>query len=74
MTEGTGLLQIEATYTAEIISLADYVNTKCIEDKFVNIVKSHESDQPNVNSTIKTVAKVLEELNQSNESSDKKCI
>jgi len=65
-----GLLQIEATHKAEIINTAKYLNTKCIEDQFVNIVKSHESNQPNMNSTIKSAAKVAEELNQTNENSD----
>ena len=33
-------------------------------DQFVNIVKVHESTQPNMNSTLKLAAKILEELNQ----------
>jgi len=66
------LLQIEATYKAEIINIAECLNTKCIEDQFVHIVKSHESNQPNMNSTIKVTAKVAEELNKSNENSDTK--
>ena len=57
---GRGLLQIEATYKAEIINIAEYLNTKYIEDQFVNVVKSHESNQPNMNSTITTAAKVAE--------------
>ena len=36
---GRGLLQIEATYKAEIINIAEYLNTKYIVDQFVNIVK-----------------------------------
>ena len=50
------------------------MNTKytCIADQFVNIVKSYESNQPNMNSTIKTAAYVAEELNQSNENNDTK--
>jgi hypothetical protein len=48
------------------------VNTKYIADQFVNIVKSYESNQPNMNSTIKEAANVAEELNQSNEHSDTK--
>ena len=52
---GRGLLQIKATYKAEIINLAEYLNTKYNEDQFVNI-KSHECNQPNMNSTI-TIAK-----------------
>ena len=42
------------------------------EDQFVNIVKSHESTQPNMNSMIKTAAKITEELSQPNEKSDAK--
>jgi len=34
------------------------------EDQFVNIVKNHESTQPNMNSIIKTAAKIKEELSQ----------
>jgi hypothetical protein len=69
---GRGLLQIEATYKAEIINIAECLNTKCIEDQFVHIVKSHESNQPNMNSAIKVAAKVTEELNKSNENSNTK--
>jgi len=42
------------------------------QDQFVNIVKSHESTQPNMNSIIKTAAKITEELSQPNEKSDAK--
>jgi hypothetical protein len=38
----------------------------------VNIVKSHKINQPNMNWTIKTAAKVVEGLNQSKENSDTK--
>jgi len=69
---GRDLLQIEATYRAETINIAEYLNTKYIEDQFVHIVKSHESNQPNINSTIKVAAEGAEELNQSNENSDTK--
>jgi hypothetical protein len=55
---GRGLLQIEATYEAEIINIAEYVNTKYTEDQFVNIVKSHRNNQPNMNSTIQVATKV----------------
>jgi len=34
------------------------------EDQFVSIVKVHESTQPNMNSMLKSTAKILEELNQ----------
>ena len=36
------------------------------EDQFVNIVKVHESKQPNMNSILKSAAKIIEELNQLN--------
>ena len=61
---GRGLLQIETTYKAEIMYIAEYLSTKYIEDQFVNIVKSHESNQPNMNSTITVAAKIAEELNK----------
>ena len=48
---GRGLLQIEVTHKAEIINIAEYLNIKYTEDQFLNIVKSHESNQPNMNST-----------------------
>jgi len=67
---GRCLLQTEATYKAEKINIVEYLNTKYTEDQFVNIVKSHESNQPNVNSTITKAAKFAEELNQLNENSD----
>jgi hypothetical protein len=69
---GRGLLQIEGTYKAEIINIAKYLHTNYAEDQFVNIVKSHAGNQPNMSSTIKTAAKVAEELNQSNGNSDTK--
>ena len=47
---GRGVVQIEAAYKAEIINIAEYVNTNYKEDQFVNIVKSHENTQPNTNS------------------------
>jgi len=40
--------------------------------QFVNIVKSHESTKPNMNSIIKTAAKVTEEISQPNEKTDAK--
>jgi hypothetical protein len=39
------------------------VNAKYIEDQFVNIVKSHGSNQTIMDSTMKIVPKVVEELN-----------
>ena len=51
---GRGLVQIEAACKAEIINIAEYLNTNYKEDQFVNIAKSHESPQTNMNSIIKT--------------------
>jgi predicted nuclease with TOPRIM domain len=42
------------------------------EDQFVNIVKNHESTQPNMNSIIKSAAKIIEELSKLNGKSDAK--
>jgi len=69
---GRGLVQIEAAYKAELINIAEYLNTNYKEDQFVNTVKSHESTQLNMNSIIKTAAKITEELSQPNEKSDAK--
>jgi len=69
---GRGLVQIEATYKVGIINIAEYLNTNYKEDQFVNILKSQESTQPNMNSIIKTAAKITEELSQPNEKSDAK--
>ena len=54
---GRGLVQIEAAYKAEIMNIAEYLNTNYKKDQFVSIVKSQESTQPNTNSIIKTAAK-----------------
>jgi hypothetical protein len=40
---GRGLVQSETAYKAEIINIAEYLNTNYKEDQFVNIVKQHES-------------------------------
>ena len=69
---GRGLVQIEVAYKAEIINIAEYLNTNYKDDQFVNIVKSHESTQPNMNSIIKTAAKITEKLSQPNEKNDEK--
>jgi cytochrome c-type biogenesis protein CcmH/NrfF len=69
---GRGLLLIEVTCKEEMINIAEYFKTKYQEDQFVNIVKSHECNQPNMNSTIKMAAEIAKELNQSNENSDTK--
>jgi hypothetical protein len=69
---GTELVQISAACKVEIINIAEYLNTNYKEHQFVNIVKSHKSTQPNLNSIIKTAAKFKEELSQPNEKSDTK--
>jgi hypothetical protein len=69
---GRGPAQIEAAYKAEIINIAEYLNTKYKEDQFVNVLKSHKSIQPSKNSTIKIAAKITEEVSQLNEKSDAK--
>ena len=62
--EGRGLVQVEAAYKAEIINIAEYLNTNYKEDQFVHIVKNHESTQPNINSVLKLATKIIEELRQ----------
>jgi len=69
---GSELVQIKAAYKAEIINIAEYLKTNYKEDQFVNIVISHQSTQPNMNSIIKTAAKITGELSQPNEKSDTK--
>ena len=69
---GRGLVQIEAAYKAEILNIAEYLNTNYKKDQFANIVKSQERTQPNMNSIIKTAAKITVELSQPNEKSDAK--
>jgi hypothetical protein len=59
---GRGLVQVEAAHKAEIINVAEYHNSN-YKDQFVSIVKNHESAQQNMKS-IKSAAKVTEELNQ----------
>jgi hypothetical protein len=69
---GRGLAQIEAAYKTEIINTAEHLNKKYKEDQFVNIIRSHDSSQPNMNSTVKAAAKIIDELSQSNENNDMK--
>ena len=57
---GGGLVQVEAAYKAEIINIAEYLITNYEEDQFVNIVKNHESTQPNMNSVLKLATKIIE--------------
>ena len=66
------MVQTEAAYKAEISNIAEHRNTNYKEDRFVTIAKSHESNQPNMNSIIKTAAEMKEELNKPNEKSDGK--
>jgi len=54
---GRGLLQIETTYEAEIINITEYLKAKYTDDPCINIVKSHEINKPNMNSTIKMACK-----------------
>ena len=49
----------KAAYKAEIINIAEYLNTKYKEYQFVNIVTVHESTQPNMNSILKSAAKII---------------
>jgi hypothetical protein len=53
----TSLYQLHCP-SPEIINVAEYPNAEYEKDQFVYIVKSHESNQPNMNSTINTVAEV----------------
>jgi hypothetical protein len=46
---GRGLSQIEAAYKTEIINIAECLNKRYKEDQFVNIIKSHDSNQPTMN-------------------------
>jgi hypothetical protein len=52
------------------MNIAEYLNKKCKEDQFVNIIKSHDSSQPNMNSKVRAAAKIINELSQSNENND----
>jgi hypothetical protein len=69
---GRGLAQIEAAFKTLIINIAEYRNKKYKEDQCVDIIRSHDSNQPNMNSTVRAAAKIIDELSQSNENSDMK--
>lgn len=45
-------------------NIAEYLDTKYLEDQFVNIVRGYESSQPNINSAIMISAKSVETLNK----------
>jgi uncharacterized protein YwgA len=68
---GRGLVQVEAAYKAETINIAEYLKTK-YKDQFVNTVKVLENTQPNINSILKSAAKITEELSQLNINNDVK--
>jgi hypothetical protein len=46
------------------------LKTKCTADQLLNTAKSQESNQTNINSTIKAAANVAGELKHKNENSD----
>ena len=69
---GRGLVQVETAYKAEVINIAEYLNTKYKEDQFVNVVKFYESTQPNMNSILKSAGKIIGELSQLNGKNDAK--
>jgi hypothetical protein len=48
---GTHFLQIAAPYKAEIINIAEYLNTNYKEEDFANIIQRHESNQQKANLT-----------------------
>ena len=59
---GRGIMQVEAAYKAEIINIADYLNTNYKNDQFINIVQHHESTQPTMNSVIRLATKIKEDI------------
>jgi hypothetical protein len=61
---GRHLAQIEAAYKTEIINTAEYFNKTYKEGQFVNIIRSHNSNQPHMDSTVKAAAKIISELSQ----------
>jgi hypothetical protein len=46
----------------EVIYIADCLNTEYKEDQFGSIVSSHESNETNMNSTIKTQARIAQSV------------
>ena len=64
------MAQEEVAYKAEIINISEYLNTNYKEDQCVNIVKNHESTQPNMNSVLKLATKIIQELSQPHVKSD----
>ena len=58
------MVQVEAAYKADIINIAEYLNTNYKDDQFVTIVKNRESTQPNMNSILTVATKIIAELSQ----------
>ena len=54
--------KVKAAYKAEIINIAEYLNTNYKKDQLVNIVKNHENTQPAMNSVTRLAAKIMEGL------------
>jgi hypothetical protein len=69
---GRACKKLKSAYKTEIINIAERLNKKYKEDQFVNIIRSRDSSQPNMNSTVRAAAKVVDELSQPNENSDMK--
>jgi hypothetical protein len=53
---------LKAAYKAELINIAEYLNTNCIQDQMVNTVTSHKNTQPNMHLTLRTEPNITEEL------------
>jgi hypothetical protein len=69
---GRRLVQVNAAYKTEILNIAEYLKTNYKGDQFVNIVKNHESTQPNMNSIIMLAARITYHLSQLNGTNDTK--
>ena len=50
--------KVEAAYKAEIINIAEYLNTNYKKDQLVSIVKNHENTQPAMNSVTRLAARL----------------
>ena len=68
--EGEEWYKLKRHIKQKLINIAEYLNTNYKEDQFVNIVKNHESTQPNMNSVLKLATKIIEELSQPHVKSD----
>jgi hypothetical protein len=49
-----------------------YLNKKYEEDQVVNIIRNHDGNKPNMNSTVRAAAKIVDELSQPDEKNDVK--